>query len=104
LFAVVLLLGLASATGLQVSFLHLVGLLLVIAICADYGIFYQENPDGKLHLTYHSIFTSMLTSAGAFGCLAIAQSAILKTLGECVMLGVIIGFLLCPILIKHPRQ
>lgn len=85
----------------QVSFLHLIGFILVVAICVDYGIFYQENRAGDAITTYQAMAASMLTSALAFGCLAVADTAILKTLAGVVSLGVVLGFLLCPLFIRH---
>ncbi len=86
-------------TGEAISFLHLVGFLLAVAICVDYGIFYQENRSGHLALTYQAMAASMLTSALVFGCLIFAQTSMLQTLAKVVSGGVILGFLLCPVLI-----
>ncbi len=97
-----LILALWASTGEAISFLHLVGFLLAVAICVDYGIFYQENRSGNISLTYQAMAASMLTSALVFGCLLIAQTSTLQTLAKVVTLGIILGFLLCPILIK-PR-
>ena len=93
-----------SLTGQAVSFLHLVGFLLAVAICVDYGIFYRENRGGNLTLTYRAMAASMLTSAMAFGCLAVANTSALKTLAQVVVLGVVLGFLLCPIIIKNAYE
>lgn len=101
--AALIILGLWSWSGMAVSFLHLIGLLLVVAICVDYGIFYQENRGGDCVLTYQAMAASMLTSALAFGSLAVADSATLRILAGVVALGVLLGFLFCPILIV-PRQ
>lgn len=98
--AACLILATWSLSGAAVSFLHLVSFLLVVAICVDYGIFYQENRGGNLGLTYQAMAASMLTSALAFGSLLIAQSTSLRILAGVVALGVILGFLLCPIIIK----
>ncbi len=98
-----LILTLWSWTGEAISFLHLVGFLLAVAICVDYGIFYQENRSGHLALTYQAMAASMLTSALVFGCLFFAQTSMLQTLAKVVSGGVILGFLLCPVLIK-PRE
>ena len=102
--SMLILLGAWALNGIALSFLHLVGFLMVIAICTDYGIFYQENPDRNIRLTYQSIFVSMLTNVGAFGCLNFVKTSTLITLAECVMYGLVLGFLLCPIMIKHPWQ
>ncbi|MCK5870303.1 hypothetical protein BMR07_12075 [Methylococcaceae bacterium CS1] len=98
--AALLILALWAWTGEAISFLHLVGFLLAVAICVDYGIFYQENRSGHLTLTYQAMAASMLTSALVFGCLIFAQTSMLQTLAKVVSCGVILGFLLCPILIK----
>ncbi len=93
-------LGFWSFSGVSISFLHLVGFLLGVAICVDYGIFYQENRGGDITLTYQAMGASMLTSALAFGCLIVSQSTSLKILASVVVLGVLLGFLLCPIIIR----
>ena len=98
--AAFLILGLWSLSGASVSFLHLVGFLLVVAICVDYGIFYQENRGGDISLTYQAMAASMLTSALAFGSLMAADSTSLKILSGVVAFGVLLGFLLCPLIIK----
>ena len=98
--AALMILALWAWTGETISFLHLVGFLLAVAICVDYGIFYQENRSGHLALTYQAMAASMLTSALVFGCLIFAQTSMLQTLAKVVSCGVILGFLLCPILIK----
>jgi predicted exporter len=91
-----------SLIGQAVSFLHLVGFLLAVAICVDYGIFYRENRGGNIALTYRAMAASMLTSAMAFGCLAVADTSALKTLAQVVAFGVVLGFLLCPVIIRNP--
>lgn len=104
LMAAFFILGFWAIAGVAISFLHLVGYLLVVAICVDYGIFYQENRSGNLAITYQAMAASMLTSALAFGCLSSAESTSLKILASVVALGVLVGFLLCPVLIKHPAN
>jgi predicted exporter len=101
LLSTLIILAIWSFSGEPLSFLHLVGFLLVISICDDFTIFYQENPGGDIVLTYQAIAASMLTSALGFGCLIVAQTSILRTLAEIVTGGVLLGFLLCPIIIKQ---
>jgi predicted exporter len=96
-------LSLCSIFGVAISFLHLVGFLLIVSICVDYGIFYQENRGGDLRLTYQAMAASMMTSALAFGCLIIADTTVLKILAQVVASGVLLGFLLCPILIDKQK-
>ncbi len=104
MLAAVIILGFWSITGAAISFLHLVGFLLVVAICVDYGIFYQENRGGDITLTYQAMAAAMLTSALAFACLMVSDSTSLKILSGVVVMGVLLGFLLCPILIQPTRH
>jgi predicted exporter len=104
LLSAVIVLGFWSLTGAAISFLHLVGFLLVVAICVDYGIFYQENRGGDIALTYQAMGAAMLTSALAFACLMVSESTPLKILSGVVVMGVVLGFLLCPILIKSDNH
>ena len=90
-----------ALSGTAISFLHLVAFLLVVAICVDYGIFFQENRGGDIFVTYQAIAISMLTSALAFGSMIAAQSTSLKIIAGIVSLGVFLGFLFCPIMISH---
>jgi len=102
--AAFLILAVWSVTGEAISFLHLVGFLLVIAICVDYGIFYQENRGGDIALTYQAMAASMLTSALAFGSLMTAESTSLRIMAGVVALGVILGFVLCPLIIRVEKK
>ena len=104
LLAALLILAGWSWTGVPISFLHLVGFLLAVAICVDYGIFYQENRAANIALTYRAMRASMLTSAVAFASLAMATTTALQTLGVIVATGVVLGFLLCPVLIRHSKK
>lgn len=103
ILAAFIILAVWSFSGAAISFLHLVGFLLVVAICVDYGIFYQENRGGDIALTYQAMAASMLTSALAFGSLMTAESTSLKILAGVVTFGVLLGFVLCPLIIKVER-
>ena len=76
-------------SGAAISFLHLVELLLVVAICVDYGIFNQDNRGGDIALTYQAMAASMLTSVLAFGSLMAADGTSLRILAGVVTLGVL---------------
>jgi predicted exporter len=100
IIAAVSVLSLSALFGVSLSFLHLVGFLLILSICVDYGIFYQENRSDDNALTYQAMAASMLTSVLAFGCLIMAETTVLKILAQIVASGVLLGFLLCPLIIK----
>ncbi|MGZ8097374.1 MAG: hypothetical protein ACXWUD_14140, partial [Methylosarcina sp.] len=101
MMAALLILSLWSLSGTAISFLHLVGFLLVVSICDDYSIFFQENRGGNMTLTYQSMAASMLSSVLAFGCLGMAETASLRILAGVVAFGILLGFLLCPLIIIH---
>ena len=104
LCAIIFIFGLWSILKQPISFLHLIGSLLAVAICVDYGIFYSENRSGNPLLTYQAMGASMLTTLAAFASLSISTNPLLQTLSVAVTLGVGIGFLLCPVLIQTGEQ
>jgi predicted exporter len=87
----------------EVSFLHILCLLLAVSICEDYGIFFLDNGGGDIHLTYQAIAVSMLTTAVSFGALGLAENPTLRVVAMAVTLGIVLGFLLCPLLIRTER-
>jgi predicted exporter len=93
-------LGIAGILQSSLNMLHLVGLLLTAAICVDYGIFFAENRSGNHQLAFQAITASALTSAASFASLGVAQNPALQALAWTVAPGILIGFLLCPILLR----
>jgi predicted exporter len=91
-------------SGQPLGMLHLVGLLLAVAICVDYGIFFIENRAGDSGLTYQAIVISALTTIAAFSSLGLAENPALKSLAWSIAPGVFFGFLLCPLLIRIKRE
>jgi predicted exporter len=90
--------------GQPVSFLHVMCLLLAVSICEDYGIFFLDNGGGDIHATYQAIAASMLTTAASFAALGLAENPTLRIMAVGVTLGVVLGFLLCPLLIRAGSQ
>jgi predicted exporter len=87
--------------GEEVSFLHVIGLLLALSLCVDYGIFFMDNRGQDTDITYHAIASSTLTTLASFGALGLAKTPTLPILALSVSLGVTVGFLLCPLLIPQ---
>jgi predicted exporter len=90
--------------GEELSFLHVIGLLLSISLCVDYGIFFMENRGGDSLITYQAIAVSTLSTVASFGALGLGKTPTLPILALSVSLGVGVGFLLCPILIPNKLQ
>ena len=93
-----------ALTGEELSFLHVIGLLLSVSLCVDYGIFFIENRARDTDVTYHAIASSTLTTLASFGALALGKTPTLPILAWSVSLGVTVGFLLCPLLIAKPAK
>ncbi len=90
--------------GEEVSFLHVIGLLLSVSLCVDYGIFFMDNRGRDADITYHAIASSTLTTLASFGALGLGKTPTLPILAVSVSLGVTLGFLLCPLLIQQPKS
>jgi len=102
--AVAWMLGTWALLGYPLSILHVLGFLLSIAICVDYGIFFYENRSGNIYVTYQAIVLSAFTTMIAFFCLALADNPALQALAWTVAPGVCLGFILCPLLIHQNDQ
>ncbi len=103
LMSVFIVMGAWGVFGETMGMLHLIGLLLVVAICVDYGIFFYENRAGNQALTFQAIVISSMTTAAAFFSLGFAENPALQALAWSVAPGVVIGFLLCPLLIRQQQ-
>lgn len=90
--------------GEEVSFLHVIGLLLSVSLCVDYGIFFIDNRGKDADVTYHAIASSTLTTIASFGALGLGKTPTLPILALSVSLGVTLGFMLCPLLIQKPKN
>lgn len=88
-------------SGIAMGMLHLIGLLLVVAICVDYAIFFHENRADNQQLTFQAIVVSSMTTMIAFMSLGFADNPALKAMAWTVAPGVLLGFLLCPLLVRQ---
>jgi len=86
-----------------VSFFHLIAAMLAVAICVDYGIFYFERRAGDAGDTFRAMGASMMTTVVAFAALGLADNPALKALSVAVAGGVLVGFLLCPVILPDGR-
>ncbi|WP_150046245.1 MMPL family transporter [Methylomonas rhizoryzae] len=102
LAATLFIFGAWAVLGEALSFLHVIGLLLAISLCVDYGIFFIDRNSRDSLITYHAIAASTLTTLASFAALGLGKTPTLPILALSVCLGVGLGFLLCPLLI--PRR
>jgi len=101
MLSVTVVLGCWGLSGQPLGMLHLIGLLLAVAICVDYGIFFIENRARDMGLTYQAIVVSALTTIAAFSSLGLAENPALQILAWTIAPGVFFGFMLCPLLIRQ---
>lgn len=101
-----LLVVLAAALGVKTHLLHLVGLVLVMGMGVDYGIFVVDSggESRELGVTLRSLLLSWLTTIVPFGALALSEQPVLNSLGATVAIGVTLAFLLAPLALLLVRD
>lgn len=92
--AVALTLGLFAALGISVTLFHLLGLLLVLGIGLDAGIFSTEHPRDAA--AWLAISLSCASSLLAFGLLAFSATPALHYLGLTCLVGLVATWALVP--------
>ena len=82
-----------AALGQQLTILHLVGLLLVVAVGSNYALFFDHAEPGAAVAprTLASMLLANLTTVAGFGLLAFSSVSLLQALGETVAPGVILA-------------
>lgn len=86
-----------SVSGFVFSVFSLMGLVLLLGIGADYGIFLRKSR-GDQRPAMAAVMLSMSTTMLAFGLLALSQTPALRSFGLSVGLGVPLTFLLASVL------
>src|SRR5690606_275132 len=92
--AVILTLGIFAALQIGLSLFHLLGLLLVLGIGLDAGIFSTEHPDDPA--AWLAITLSCASSLLAFGLLAFSATPALHFLGTTCLIGLTATWCLVP--------
>jgi predicted exporter len=94
--SVLLTMGLLAAASVALGILHLVGLLLVVAVGSNYGLFFdqwqqQGTPDED---TLASLLLANITTVIAFGLIALSAIPALSAIGRVVAPGALLALLL----------
>jgi predicted exporter len=95
--------------GQQLTLLHLVGLLLVVAIGSNYALFFDRGTyDGTTNMMTPRTLASMLlancTTVAGFGLLAFSKVSILQAMGATVAPGVVLALIFAAIFAKPARD
>jgi predicted exporter len=90
--------SLLALRGSPLNLLHLVGLLLVFSMGADYGIFVVESRDRpwELGATLVSLVVAMLSTVLSFGLLGMSENPALRALGVTAALGTFLSVVFAP--------
>jgi predicted exporter len=90
--------GLFALLGMSINLLGLIGLILVMGMGVDYGIFVVDSTRDTEHLgaTLASLLLSCLTTLLVFGVLAFSIHPALRSIGLTSGVGIVMAFLLAP--------
>ncbi len=104
--------ALLAAVGIQLTILHLVGLLLIVAVGSNYALFFNrpptDDPAGIDPLTIAAVAIANLATVIGFGLLSFSQVPVLEALGMTVAPGALFALvfsaLLAPPLCRAPLR
>lgn len=85
--------------GQQLTILHLIGLLLIVAVGSNYALFFNQG--ALAPRTLASIFLANLTTVAGFGVLGLSSVPILIAIGATVGPGVVLALLFSAILAQR---
>jgi predicted exporter len=97
-------LGLLSLLGQAINLLHLVGLVIVLSIGGDYGVYLAETAarrEGE-PATALSIVAAGLSAFLAFGLLGLSSNPAMQALGWTTGIGILLSMVLAPTLLLLP--
>jgi predicted exporter len=101
--AVISVAALLVARGEQLTILHVVGMLLIVAVGSNYALFFDRNrakPDhSSMPLTLASLVIANLATVTAFGVLASSSVMVLAALGSTVAPGALLALLYAALII-----
>lgn len=101
--------GAVGILGTPATLMHLLGVLLVLSVGADYGIFVAEidrHPEAARE-TLLSVTVAWVTTLLSFGALALSSSPPLRAIGLTTGIGITLSWLLAPLsrhLLARPKE
>lgn len=91
--------------GIQLTILHLVGLLLVVAVGSNYALFFdrsaQTGSAAYRQQTQVALLVANLTSVGSFGLLGLSKVPVLAAIGSTVAPGAFLALVFAAILTRE---
>jgi predicted exporter len=96
--------ALLLAHGTQLTILHLVGLLLVVAVGSNYALFFDgsgpSESEASRRLTQTSLVVANLTTVGSFGLLGFSAVPVLSAIGSTVGPGAFLALVFSAVLAR----
>jgi predicted exporter len=98
--AVLSVVALLHACGIQLTIMHLIGLLLVVAIGSNYALFFVNDDAGKSHNMEASLLIANLATVMSFGLLATSSVPVLAYIGSTVAIGAFLALIFSALLAR----
>jgi predicted exporter len=90
--------------GRQLTILHVIGMLLIVAVGSNYALFFDrrsaQDHEGSVPLTLASLAIANATAVTSFGVLAFSKVPVLAALGSTVAPGALLALVFCAVLAK----
>jgi len=104
--AVIAVVGGLALCGQQLTILHVIGMLLIVAVGSNYALFFDrravEHAEGSVPLTLASLAVANLATVMTFGVLALSSVPVLSALGQTVAPGTLLALLFSALLARPP--
>jgi predicted exporter len=91
-----------AALGRELTILHLIGMLLVVAVGSNYALFFAQSDGGATPLTIAALALANVATVIGFGLLGLSHVPVLEALGMTVAPGALLA-LLCSALATRNR-
>jgi predicted exporter len=103
--AVVTVAGGFALMGHQLTILHVIGMLLIVAVGSNYALFFDRRAadahPGSVPLTLASLIVANIATVVSFGILAFSTVPVLAALGSTVAPGALLALLFSALLARH---
>jgi predicted exporter len=94
-----------ALVGHQLTLLHVIGMLLIVAVGSNYALFFDrratEAHPGSVPLTLASLVIANLATVVSFGILAFSTVPVLEALGSTVAPGALLALIFSALLARH---
>lgn len=103
--AVLVVAGGFALVGRQLTILHVIGMLLIVAVGSNYALFFDRRAadahPGSVPLTLASLIVANVATVVSFGILAFSTVPVLSALGSTVAPGALLALLFSALLARH---